>query len=66
MAPEVVKTEPHGKAVDWWGLGVLLHELLTGSTPFAHSNYMMVQRKILKDSIEPPEGMDEVLPMSYQ
>ena len=24
----------HGKPVDWWGLGVLLHELISGATPF--------------------------------
>lgn len=24
----------HNKAVDWWGVGVLTYELLTGASPF--------------------------------
>ena len=36
MAPEVVKGGNHGHdiAVDWWSLGVLTYELLTGASPF--------------------------------
>ncbi|CAB1104579.1 unnamed protein product [Ectocarpus sp. CCAP 1310/34] len=38
MAPEVLMHEPQGSAVDWWGLGVLVYELLLGRTPFAGEN----------------------------
>eukprot|EP01094_Clydonella_sp_ATCC50884_P009163 TRINITY_DN1869_c0_g1_i4.p1 TRINITY_DN1869_c0_g1~~TRINITY_DN1869_c0_g1_i4.p1 ORF type:complete len:374 (-),score=113.09 TRINITY_DN1869_c0_g1_i4:753-1874(-) len=31
MAPEIIKNEEHGYAVDWWALGVLMFDLLTGS-----------------------------------
>ena len=34
LAPEVILHEGHGEAVDWWALGVLLHELVTGAPPF--------------------------------
>lgn len=34
MAPEVVRGLGHSFDADWWSAGVLLHELLTGSTPF--------------------------------
>mmetsp|Transcript_25895 Transcript_25895/g.73383 ORF Transcript_25895/g.73383 Transcript_25895/m.73383 type:complete len:281 (-) Transcript_25895:1568-2410(-) len=35
-APEVVRGEPHGFPVDWWSLGVLLVELLSGYPPFPY------------------------------
>ena len=34
LAPEMLKKQGHGKAVDWYLLGVLLYEMLVGITPF--------------------------------
>jgi serine/threonine protein kinase len=36
MAPEMVETKAagHGRAVDWWSLGIATYELLTGQLPF--------------------------------
>jgi len=38
LAPEMLKREGHGKAVDWYLLGVVLYEMLVGIPPYyAHS-----------------------------
>ncbi|KAI8553037.1 hypothetical protein RHMOL_Rhmol06G0314300 [Rhododendron molle] len=37
LAPEIIKGEGHGSAVDWWTLGIFLYELLIGKTPFKGS-----------------------------
>ncbi|KAF2311041.1 hypothetical protein GH714_019264 [Hevea brasiliensis] len=37
LAPEIIKGEGHGSAVDWWTFGIFLHELLYGKTPFKGS-----------------------------
>ncbi|KAL3690428.1 hypothetical protein R1sor_016737 [Riccia sorocarpa] len=34
LAPEIIKGEGHGSAVDWWTFGIFLYELLHGKTPF--------------------------------
>ena len=61
MAPEVMKQSgaEYTKAVDWWGLGVLLHEMLHGSTPFCADNHNAVQRAVLSDTaVELSPGTD--------
>ncbi|XP_054790572.1 serine/threonine-protein kinase D6PK-like [Prosopis cineraria] len=37
LAPEIIKGEGHGSAVDWWTFGIFLFELLFGKTPFKGS-----------------------------
>ena len=34
LAPEMLLRKGHGKAVDWYLMGVLLYEMLTGVPPY--------------------------------
>ena len=34
LAPEMLKKSGHGKAVDWYLLGVIIYEMITGLPPF--------------------------------
>ena len=47
LAPEVLKQKGYGKEVDWWSLGVLVFEMLTGCPPFYSKNRQMTFRMIL-------------------
>ncbi|KAJ5135290.1 Serine/threonine protein kinase [Penicillium bovifimosum] len=54
MAPEVIQGKPYGKACDWWSLGALGFDLLTGSPPFRANNHAKLQEKIVKQKIALP------------
>lgn len=34
MPAEMVRQDAYNRSVDWWALGVLIYELLTGTPPF--------------------------------
>lgn len=34
MTPEMLEKKAHGKSIDWYGIGVLLYEILTGIPPY--------------------------------
>ena len=38
LAPEMLKRVGHGKAVDWYLLGVVFYEMLVGSPPYYANN----------------------------
>ena len=38
LAPEMLKRQGHGKAIDWYLLGVLLYEMLVGIPPYYSNN----------------------------
>ncbi|KAF1837301.1 kinase-like protein [Decorospora gaudefroyi] len=54
MAPEVVQGLEYGAAVDWWSLGALGFDLLTGSPPFTGNNNAKIQEKIVKQKLTMP------------
>ncbi|KAM9999438.1 hypothetical protein ACTFIY_004527 [Dictyostelium cf. discoideum] len=52
MSPEVINNSGYGKTVDWWALGIIIFELLSGETPFVGDNLNMVFEKITKHTNE--------------
>ena len=57
LAPEVLKQKGYGKEVDWWSLGVLLFEMLTGCPPFYSKNRQMTFRMILSAELNVPDWL---------
>uniref|UniRef100_A0A1I7RQA5 non-specific serine/threonine protein kinase n=1 Tax=Bursaphelenchus xylophilus TaxID=6326 RepID=A0A1I7RQA5_BURXY len=54
MAPEVLIRCGHGRAVDWWSLGALTFDMLTGGPPFTADNRKKTIDKILKARLTLP------------
>lgn len=54
LAPELLLGQGYNKTVDWWTLGVLLYEMLTGLPPFYDENTNEMYRKILGEPLHFP------------
>lgn len=52
LAPELLLGQGYTKTVDWWTLGVLLFEMLTGLPPFYDENTNEMYKKILQDPLQ--------------
>ncbi|GJY88979.1 serine/threonine-protein kinase D6PK-like protein [Tanacetum coccineum] len=55
LAPEIIKGDGHGSAVDWWTFGIFLYELLYGRTPFKGSGNDETLANVVLQSLEFPD-----------
>ncbi|XP_044317594.1 cAMP-dependent protein kinase catalytic subunit 3 isoform X2 [Drosophila rhopaloa] len=60
IAPEIIQSKGHNKAVDWWALGVLIYEMLVGYPPFYDEQPFGIYEKILSGKIEWERHMDPI------
>ncbi|XP_068664758.1 serine/threonine-protein kinase D6PK-like [Aristolochia californica] len=56
LAPEIIKGEGHGSAVDWWTFGIFLYELLFGKTPFKGSGNRATLFNVVGQPLKFPES----------
>ncbi|XP_067088044.1 serine/threonine-protein kinase N1b, partial [Osmerus mordax] len=54
LAPEVLTDASYTRAVDWWGLGVLVYEMLVGESPFPGDDEEEVFDSIVNDEVRYP------------
>ncbi|CAK9027478.1 RAC family serine/threonine-protein kinase homolog [Durusdinium trenchii] len=61
LAPEVLHRSGHGTAVDWWSLGILVFEMLTGLPPWYSKNRQRMFEGICSHELTFPED----IPLSH-
>jgi len=54
LAPEVLLEPTYTRAVDWWGLGVLIYEMLVGESPFPGETEEEIFEAITRDEVKYP------------
>jgi len=59
MAPEIIAGKGHDFMVDWWSVGILFFELLTGNPPFDAKEEMEVYRRVMDGHAQYPINMDK-------
>jgi serine/threonine protein kinase len=60
LAPEIIRGTGYGHAVDWWALGVLLFEMLSGYSPFYSASPLEIYKNILSGRIRFPSVINPV------
>jgi len=60
LAPEVVEGRPYTKSVDWWSVGTLLFEMLTGLPPFYDEDMQNMYNKKMNSDPTIPEYVPEL------
>jgi hypothetical protein len=59
IAPELLKGQKYGAAVDWWSFGILLYEMMCGRTPFYDKNRKLMFYKIINTAPQFPPHFSE-------
>lgn len=59
MAPEVVRGEDANYLLDFWALGIIGFEFMTGNLPFNDESPFLIFKNILNNEIQWPEDGEE-------
>ena len=60
LAPEILKNKGYDKSVDWWSLGCIYFEMLTGNLPFK-TNGNKINLDVFEEKIDFDENMNPLL-----
>ena len=58
LAPEVILKKGYDKAVDWWSLGCVMYEMLTGKLPFPIKKGLKLTGRIYQQKVDFPKKID--------
>ncbi|CAH8512048.1 unnamed protein product [Heterobilharzia americana] len=59
LAPEVLLDSDYGRSVDWWGLGVVMYEMMCGRLPFYSSDHEVLFELILQENVSFPPRLSQ-------
>jgi len=59
LAPEVLDDVNYGRAVDWWGVGVVMYEMMVGRLPFYNQDHEIMFENILASDVRFPSKMSD-------
>lgn len=54
---QVLEDNDYGRAVDWWGLGVVMYEMMCGRLPFYNQDHERLFELILMEEIRFPKNL---------
>ncbi|XP_049283195.1 RAC serine/threonine-protein kinase [Anopheles funestus] len=57
LAPEVLEDNDYGHAVDWWGTGVVMYEMICGRLPFYNRDHDILFTLILMEEVKFPRNI---------
>ena len=57
---QVLEDNDYGRAVDWWGVGVVMYEMMCGRLPFYSRDHEVLFELILVEEIKFPARLSDV------
>ncbi|XP_014242673.1 RAC serine/threonine-protein kinase [Cimex lectularius] len=57
LAPEVLEDNDYGRAVDWWGVGVVMYEMMVGRLPFYNKDHDVLFTLIIMEEVKFPRTL---------